>query len=325
MQIKIQLFREIAIQSGESRLADWRSDVSRRLIARLALNPGEAVSRRRLIRDLWPHEAHPPANRLAVAVYQTKRSLDAFQPGWGDILMADVKSVWLNPGICQSDWSLVEKLRAERSLTGAADACRRIAELTQGPFLPGIDDLWTAAPRARAEATTAACRFHLAEEALLAGRTEEAESLLGQVLISDSADPGRAISLAKSWVLGLQQSEVRAQATQSLHRISPGLAESVRPDDDALLCLVVCEHPIMLADGSSADWLAFPTAQPALDRVEHLRMEGHTGRVLVDICILSGSRLPPGIRSRLLRLPPGQTGIGAAMEALLVNAESKVT
>jgi len=59
--------------------------------------------------------------------------------------------------------------------------------------------------------------------------------------------------------------------------------------------------------------------------VEQLRLEGHAGRVLIDICVLSGRRLPPGIRSRLLRLPPGQTGFGAALEALLVNAESKVT
>lgn len=147
---RVELLGGLRAVRGEQVLTRFATQKVAALLAYLAFYRERAHPRDELVELLWP-QSEPEAGRrrLRVALTSLRHQLEPAAPGgrgWGAVLVANRRSVQLNPAACTTDVAAFEAAWREASRAGmAGERVPRLAAavgLYRGELLPGYFDDW---------------------------------------------------------------------------------------------------------------------------------------------------------------------------------------
>lgn len=157
-ELRIFLMGTFRLDSGGGRSCVLHTK-AQELLAIVLLAPRCAVRREVAAAALWPDVSAVTSRRtMRQALWQIHREIDADEPAPGRLVLSDGDVLTLNAE--RPVWVDAHALTEAADLARATDndaplydddlrRLAKVAELYQGPVLPGCDDAWCLAPRAR--------------------------------------------------------------------------------------------------------------------------------------------------------------------------------
>jgi pimeloyl-ACP methyl ester carboxylesterase/DNA-binding SARP family transcriptional activator len=167
----------VFVDGCEVPMSMWRSRRARQLCKRLAVTPGEPISRDHLIEVLWPDAplGAPLGARLSVQLSTVRRIL-------GGGVIADRSSIRLDPEVVHVDLAALHA-------AAAAGHYDLTVKIYQGELLPeDIYEDWTTGPRERARLVFGAALRTLLRQAQDAGEHLAVVELGHRLLATDPFD-----------------------------------------------------------------------------------------------------------------------------------------
>jgi DNA-binding SARP family transcriptional activator len=148
---------EFRVRLDGAPVSDWRPGKSRALFQYLISHHDQPVSRRALIRDLWPDpEATSPASSLKVAVYALRQTLAGVEGEAGPALSVvahetgyrlQTEQLWLDVEAFEHYCASAHRLEALGRNAEALVRYEQAAALYRGDFLVDCAEEWAAVPR----------------------------------------------------------------------------------------------------------------------------------------------------------------------------------
>ncbi|MCC6403429.1 MAG: winged helix-turn-helix domain-containing protein [Fimbriimonadaceae bacterium] len=270
-------FRAV-LPSGEA--AQFRTARAEQVLARLAIEPGRAMSRTRLAEEIWPNA--PPesqANSLRAAVSYARKGL-----GSGAI-HSDRAKVSLDTEV-ESDWQEFERLERRRRFAETSEA--RLESLLGldhllGPgFLAGLHTDWAERERDRLDDVLARARCEAARLLLELGRAQQAAQLAAQSLDAMPYSEAALDALMRALIVLGRRDEARtafAAFSSRLHTAFgaepghelAGLASGTGPVTSDAECfrelfrIAIEEHPEKVLELMTSERLAWPVQRHGRD------------------------------------------------------------
>lgn len=142
--IRISLFGTFTLEVDGKPIA-LRLQSARKLLALLALKPGESILRTEITERLWPGEEYAVAgNRLRTALVEARAALQPYSPIGGDAKAIELDSVDSDVNDVKA---LLRKLRIATEEAEEEQILLRLRELLREPLLPEFSDDWVEAER----------------------------------------------------------------------------------------------------------------------------------------------------------------------------------
>jgi predicted ATPase/DNA-binding SARP family transcriptional activator len=190
---RIELFGGLRLLQGDRLLTRFRTQKAAILLAYLALHLSQTHPRDQLVDLFWPEmDLEPGRTNLSTALTSLRRQLEPPGIPAGSLLVADRRTVQLNPeavvtDVAEFDLLLDTAARVEDPLERAG-LLERAVGLYRGELLPGCLEEWALLERARSSE-----RWAGNLEALAAAREEsgDLEGALGAARRAVEADPYR--------------------------------------------------------------------------------------------------------------------------------------
>lgn len=179
----IRLFGGLEVTDGTRSYAQFDTQRSAKILARLALGRQPRVKREELAELLWPDEPFD-ATRLRL-----RQELCRLRKALGDaaeLISSNNEFVFLNAAQVETDLAIVR-----RSLDRPNDdaVLGRAVPLCTGPLLPEWNDSWVIAERQTADDALVRCLTAAARRRLDAGQAKEALDLTRRAAARRPADP----------------------------------------------------------------------------------------------------------------------------------------
>ncbi len=173
----------------------WNRVKVRALLAYLAVNEGQPVSRERLIEALWPDLDYKSAlHNLNTTIYNLRRSLEpnlkkaseskyiVYQSG--QYFLADMEAHWVDVRAFEAD---IRKARTESDSRDKIDAYKTAVALYRGSYLTDLEGtgVWSSSEQVRFELLYLTAMEELGHVYESAKQEKEAELWYGRVLAVD--------------------------------------------------------------------------------------------------------------------------------------------
>ncbi len=229
----------------------WNRVKVRALLAYLALNEGQPVSRERLIEVLWPDLDYKSAlHNLNTTVYNLRRSLEpdlekagdskyiAYQRG--QYFLADIENQWLDTRAFEAD---IRKARTEADPDLKIDAYKTAIALYRGSYLTDLEGtgVWSSSEQVRYELLYMTAMEELGYVYELQQNDKEAEWWYGRVLAIDSCREKTAQRLIRLLLRQGRRVEALVHCQQLAAALESELDVMLSDESSALL------HQIRLA------------------------------------------------------------------------------
>lgn len=152
----IQLLGGLKVQTGDRVISRFRTQKTAALLAYLAYFLERTHAREEIVELLWPDDEIENGQRsLRVSLASLRSQLEPPGTPFNSVLIADRRSIRLNPQVISTDVSAFEAAaRAAAEIEGDAErasALKQAVDLYRGPFLPGFYDDWAIMERERLE------------------------------------------------------------------------------------------------------------------------------------------------------------------------------
>jgi predicted ATPase/DNA-binding SARP family transcriptional activator len=179
--VELRLLGPLEVVADDGTVVDVRGDKPRRLLALVALRPGEVVSSSRLVDELWgDREIRDPLNAVQVLVSKLRRALSPVPRDHRQLVATTGSGYRLDVDSDVVDAVRFDRLTAEgRRLLGvgmaeaAAVVLREALGLWRGPALDDFDDEFARGDRTRLEELRAAAVELRIDADLALGRHEQ--------------------------------------------------------------------------------------------------------------------------------------------------------
>lgn len=214
-RVKIRSFGRLRVETADGTVIKWRTSKAEELMAYLVHHRGEAVSRDRILDDLWGDvDVDRAGGQFHTTAYYMRRSLG--QIGLDGIVQHVEGSYSIDVSLLDCDLEEWDRLLAEGAQPGRSLSREYVTELARvygNGYLAGSSYPWAEILRIRLEEEYVTMLVRLHEREVKEGRYEHAAELLRMALAHDSLNESihewliRVLVLANDRVSAIKQYE----------------------------------------------------------------------------------------------------------------------
>ena len=327
-----------------------------RLLALLCIHADRDMTRKVILRLLWPYEDGVPLNRVAVALYHLRRMIQSTGVDPDPILITTRTTIRLNLGYIQIDLSEFLHIISRARNTESTDARRRAytqaVNLYRAAFLGETQESWAVTMRLKTQADFQEAVSWLANDALQTGSDARAQEILTSAILRDPI----SISSCETIVMWMAEHGQLRSALDALDSVitaitSTGktpprrlieLAQSWRSRletmarEERVVCILAADNirsasfasTVLARDGRhgrNPDFALFPTPATALGAASEMLSDSRKARIVITLAVMDASdQLPPSIRPVLRGLPKGSLFCSNTVKPLLAETTDAV-
>lgn len=218
----IRLFGRVTVRAAGKDISEFPTTQARGLLVYLAMHPDVDHPRDRLVKALWPGKIDGSArNRLSVTLYHTRRTLAEHDRDLADCFVSGRATLRLDSSIIAIDLHTfrraVSSARVSRERSEKRKNYGLALQTYAGPLAPDVVSEWTLARQIEAADMFQEAAVWLAADLDAAGRTDEAQDLLGRALDIEPYSE-RATELLTGWYVASGRLEQAAVCVRRLKR-----------------------------------------------------------------------------------------------------------